>query len=87
MNPNAYATFLKQELIFCRDENGGVVASPLSFEKIKTMREACDHHFEASEMSPNCIIKGVRIDYIIVNGMVCKRATNMQAINWEPGLY
>ena len=49
VNPNAYATFLKQELIFCRDENGGVVASPLSFEKIKTMREACDHHFEASE--------------------------------------
>ena len=86
VNPNAYATFLKQELIFCRDENGGVVASPLSFEKIKTMREACDHHFEASEMSPELYYKGGMIDYIIVNGMVCKRATNMQAINWEPGL-
>ena len=50
------------------------------------MREACDHHFEASEMSPELYYKGGMIDYIIVNGMVCKRATNMQAINWEPGL-
>ncbi len=86
VNPNAYATFLKQELIFCRDENGGVVASPLSFEKIKTMKEACDHHFGAKEMSPELYYKGAMIDYIIVNGIVCKRATNMKAINWEPGL-
>lgn len=63
------------------------MASPLSFEKIKTMREACDHHFEASEMSPELYYKGGMIDYIIVNGMVCKRATNMQAINWEPDWY
>ena len=86
VNPNAYATFLKQELIFCQDENGGAVASPLSFEKVKTMREACDHRFETEEISPELYYKGAMIDYIIVNGVVCKRGTNMQAINWEPGL-
>ena len=86
VNPNDYATFLKQELIFCDDENGGVVASPLSFEKVKIMREACDMDFETATVSPEYYHKAPMIDYIIMNGAVCKRATNMKAVNWEPGL-
>ena len=72
--------------LVARERYEGQDTTMLSIEKIKTMREACDHHFEASEMSPELYYKGGMIDYIIVNGMVCKRATNMQAINWEPGL-
>ena len=86
VNPNDYATFLKQELIFCDDENGGVVASPLSFEKVKTMREACDMDFETATVAPEFYYKGNMIDYIIMNGAICKRATNMQAVNFEPKL-
>lgn len=86
VNPNDYATFLKQELIFCDDENGGVVASPLSFEKVKTMREACDMDFETPTVCPEFYYKGTMIDYIIMNGAICKRSTNMQAVNWEPQL-
>ena len=86
VNPNDYATFLKQELIFCDDENGGVVASPLSFEKVKTMREACDMDFETATVSPEFYYMGSMIDYIIMNGSICKRSTNMQAVNWEPQL-
>lgn len=86
VNPNDYAPFLKQELIFCADENGGVVASPLSFEKVKTMREACDNNFEMAVVSPEYYHKATMIDYIIMNGAICKRATNMKAVNWEPGL-
>lgn len=85
-NPNAYAPFLKQELIFCQDENGGVVANPLSYEKIKSMRDACDNNFTTQDISPELYYRGGMIDYIIVNGIVCKRAVNMQAVNWEPGL-
>lgn len=86
VNPNAYATFLKQELIFCEDENGGVVASPLSFEKIKPMREAFETEFNTEVITPELYYKSTMIDYIIVDGKVCKRGVNMQAINWEPAL-
>lgn len=86
VNPNAYAPFLKQELIFCQDENGGVVANPFSYKKVRSMRDACDNNFATQEISPKFYYHGGMIDYIIINGIVCKRSTNMKAINWEPGL-
>ncbi|MFR3330130.1 MAG: hypothetical protein ACLTSL_08210 [Odoribacter splanchnicus] len=86
INPNNYAPFLKQELIFCDDANGGVVASPLSFEKIKTVRDAFDVTPTTDMLCPEFYYKSSQIDYIIMNGIIHRRGTNMKAVNWEPGL-
>lgn len=86
VNPNKFAPFLKQELIFCNDANGGMIASPLSFEKIKPIRDAFDVTPATSILCPEFYYKSSQIDYIIVNGIVHRRGINMKAINWEPGL-
>lgn len=86
VNPNQYAPFMKQEYIWCNDENGGMIASPLSFEKVKPMREAFDVTPEAEILNPQYYFKGDMIEYIIVNGALHKRATNMKAVTWEPAL-
>lgn len=86
LNPSKYAPFMKQEYIWCKDENGGIVASPLSFEKVNTMREVFDVTPTADILSPEYYFKGKQIEYIIVNGMLHKRATNMKAVTWEPAL-
>ena len=86
LNPNQYAPFMKQEYIWCNDENGGVIASPLSFEKVKTMREAFDVTPTDEVLNFEYYFKGMMIEYIIMNGALHKRGTNMQAITWEPAL-
>lgn len=86
INPNQYAPFMKQEYIWCEDENGGMVASPLSFEKVMPMRQTFDVTPEVEILSPEYYFKGGMIEYIIVNGALHKRATNMQAVTWEPAL-
>lgn len=86
LNPNAYASFMKQEYIWCKDENGGVIASPLSFEKVSAMREAFDITPTDEILSPEYYFMGSMIEYIIMNGALHKRGTNMQAITWEPAL-
>lgn len=86
LNPNEYAPFMKQEYIWCKDENGGMIASPLSFEKVSTMREAFDITPTDEILSPEYYFMGMMIEYIIVNGALHKRSTNMQAVTWEPAL-
>lgn len=86
LNPNEYAPFMKQEYIWCKDENGGMIASPLSFEKVSTMREAFDITPTDEILSPEYYFMGSMIEYIIMNGELHKRGTNMQAITWEPAL-
>lgn len=86
LNPNVYAPFMKQEYIWCKDENGGVIASPLSFEKVSTMRESFDVTPTDEILSPEYYFMGSMIEYIIMNGALHKRGTNMQAITWEPAL-
>ena len=77
---------MKQELIFCEDENGGMVASPVSFEAVNPLREAFATTFSTATLSPQLYFRGSMIDYIIINGQVCKRAVNMGDLQWESPL-
>lgn len=86
VNPNAYAPFMKQEYIWCEDENGGMIADPLSFEKVMPMRRAFDVAPASEVLCPEYYFKGGMIEYIIVDGALHKRATNMKAVTWEPAL-
>lgn len=86
VNPSAYAPFLKQEYILCNDENGGMIASPLSFEKVSPLRDAFEMAPSVDILNPQYYFKGGMIEYLIVDGALHKRATNMKAMNWEPAL-
>lgn len=86
VNPNAYASQMKQELIFCQDENGGMIGNPVSFEAMKTMRSAFATDLGGGDLNPQLYFKGRMIDYIIINGVVCKRAVNMQILDWDAPL-
>ena len=77
---------LKKELIFCRDENGGVLTSPISFALEKTIKGAFLNDFGSDVLNPEIYFKGSMIDYIIINGKVCKRSTNMGSSEWEAPL-
>lgn len=86
VNPNKYSPEMKQELIFCNDENGGMISNPVSFERERTVRSAFTSSFENECLNPQLYFMGGIIDYIIVNGLICKRAVNMGDLDWEAPL-
>lgn len=86
VNPSEYYPDLKQELIFCQDGNGGMVASPVSFEALSPVKDAFATSFSGEVLNPQLYFVGGMIDYIIINGQVCKRGVNMGDLQWEAPL-
>lgn len=85
VNPNKYASFLKVVLAFAKDNTGGVVLDPQTFIVTKNMRQAFDLNLKSEILNPELYFMG-RVDYILMNSSIYKRATNMQSVNWEPPL-
>ncbi len=90
-DPNKYAPFLQQVLIFCDDEQGGVVANSQFFGKIKPIRDAFDVPLSAPVLESGLYFHSrpfpfSQVDYILLNGNVHRRGVNAKAINWEPRL-
>lgn len=85
IDPNKYAPFLKQVLVFCDDELGGVVLDPQTFVKNKSVRNAFDTNISDPILKPHTYFRET-VDYILMNSLLYKRSINMQSINWEPPL-
>lgn len=83
VNPLPSDPTLKYEVIMCDDENGGMLANPVSFEALKPLRNAFSTTFDDAIMTPRLYIRGNMIDYILTNGLVCRRAVNMHLPEWE----
>jgi len=83
INPYAMAPDLKFEAIMCRDENGGMLANPVSFEALKPLRSAFASPFDETVLNPQLYFMGGMIDYILINGLVCRRSANMHLPDWE----
>ena len=86
VNPLPAQPSLKFEAIMCEDENGGMLASPVSFEGLKPLRKGFAVDFEETVLKPELYFKGMLIDYIIINRQVCRRAVNMLLPEWETPL-
>ena len=87
INPNNYAPFMKQVLIFCDNEDGGVILDPITFEKIKPLRNAFESKLSSTTLYPQAYMKPqMSIDYIILDGKICKRGVNMKRMDWEAPL-
>lgn len=83
MDPNPVKTYMKRIFIACNDENGGVYASPITFKTEKNFRNAFEKPLVENIVNPTFYTKHQRIEYIIMNGKLHKRATNMGADQWE----
>lgn len=82
INPNNYEPEMKQVLIMCNDENGGMVANPVTFEAIRPIRQAFFAPLTAPVLTPQLYYYPY-IDYLIVDGLVYKRAVNMRDLYWD----
>ncbi|MGL5682601.1 MAG: PKD-like family lipoprotein [Marinifilaceae bacterium] len=76
---------LKEIIVMCDDERGGVILNPVSMNLQRTLGEAIDFTIEGATYNPQEYMKtsADMIDYIIVDKKLCKRATNMRKMNWE----
>lgn len=63
-----------------------MVASPVSFEALSPVKDAFATSFSGEVLNPQLYFVGGMIDYIIINGQVCKRGVNMGDLQWEAPL-
>ncbi len=83
INPNEQRVYMKKVLIACSDENGGMYANPITFQADKAFRDGFEKPLTENLVTPTFYAKVGQIEYIIMNGQVHKRATNMGADQWE----
>ena len=87
IDPNRYASFMKQVLVFCEEEDGGVILDPITFEKVKPLRKAFESVANPGVLHPSFYTQHeIGIDYILLDGKICKRGVNMQRMDWEAPL-
>ncbi len=84
INPNIYRPYMKSVLLFGKSYDGGYTLDPITLTKQNTIREAIDVGYsnEGDIDAYYCGRLG-NIEYLIVNGNLHKRATNMGALPWE----
>ena len=86
VNPNEHATYMKKVIIACSDENGGMYTSPVSLKADKTFKDGFQNSIDESPIIPSLYAHNGIIEYVVTNGKLYKRATNMGAENWEAPL-
>lgn len=89
-NTNAYKPQMKQIFVFGKSEHGGVVLDPNTMTKIYDVRnmfdsEITDEILDVKDYTGKLGVSGKigQIDYVVLNGKLCKRTVNMGNILFQ----
>lgn len=83
-NPSPLRLEMKNVLLFADEENGGYVLNPITMSKKLTVRKMFDDPIDAPIISVRDYSGKVgNIEYLFLNGKLCKRATNMGVFEFE----
>lgn len=82
LNPNNFKPQMREVLLSCGDDRGGAFLNPNTLRDHRTLGDAIQFRPNES-FSISAYFKASMIDYLIVNGQVCKRAVNMGNMTWE----
>lgn len=82
INPSDSRPQMREVMLCCNDQRGGAFLNPNTLRDHRTMAEAIQYKPEET-YSVSAFIKTSLIDYLLVNGQVCKRAANMGNMMWE----
>lgn len=87
INPNAYSPLImKHVYVTTESPEGGVVLDPISFKKIKSLREYFYVNPNYSKLKATFYFKGSLSDYLLMNGKLFNRAANMADPLWKTEL-
>ena len=82
-NPLPHNIAFKQIFLFAKNADGGYILDPVTMSQKFTIRSLMDEGMKNAILEPTFYSLAGMIEYIIINGKMHKRATNMQKISFE----
>lgn len=87
INPNASnPLIMKHVYITTESQNGGAIVDPISFKRVKWLRDNFYVRPSYSNLKATMYFKGSLSDYLFINGKLINRAANMADPLWKPEL-